>query len=486
MTIFRKVIGVTALSVSLLASVSACSGATEVPTAATPVTIALDEPAAAMRLADTVRIDTVSWGDGRATNGAGFQSLHDRLVTFYPRVHATLKSEVIGGYSLLYTWPGTDASLASILLSAHQDVVPVEPGTEGAWEHPAFSGDIADGLIWGRGTLDDKVMVVGMLEAVEHLLAEGVVPRRTVYLAFGHDEELDGHDGARQISELLAARGVHLEFVLDEGGLIALGDVTGAARPAALIGIAEKGYASIELTARGEGGHSSVPPADSAIALLAHAITRLDENPMPRALREPAAGMLDHLAPDLPFLERLAVNQRWLLEPLLIRQLGGTPSGNAMLRTTMVPTVISGGIKENVVPREARATVNLRILPGDTTEGAVAHVRSAIADPRVTVRLLEGTSVPSHISDPNAASFAALRTSVEQVFPGVIVAPSLVVAQTDSRHYAKLADNVYRFLPVPFNASDIPRFHGVNERIAVRAYGDVIRFYIQLLRNETR
>lgn len=479
---YRSATGVTALLAAVMIGLAACVASPGAPPPAPPVAITIDEAATAARLADAVRIETVSW-DERPFDGAAFLALHQHLVASYPRVHATLKREVIGDYSLLYTWPGTDASLAPILLMGHLDVVPMEPGTETAWQHPAFSGDIADGLVWGRGTLDDKVTVLGLLEAVEHLLIEGAAPRRTVYLAFGHDEELTGRAGAGRIAALLEARSVRLDFVLDEGGLIALSDVTGTSRPAALIGIAEKGYASIELVARVEGGHSAYPPAETAIGLVARAVERLERNPMPAELREPTAGMLDQLAADMPFFERVAVENRWLLEPLLIDRLTETPSNNALVRTTIAPTIIAGGIKDNVLPREARAVVNARILPGDTIEQTLAHARSVIAAPRIALRVLDGASEPSRVSAVDSPAFSALRKSVEQVFPGMAVAPSLVIAATDSRHFAGIAGNIYRFLPVPFDASDLARFHGTNERIAIRDYGNAVRFYIQLLRN---
>ena len=479
----RSVLSVATIVAAVMIEATGCSGPPDLAAAPPPVAIEIDEASTAQRLAAAVRIETVSSGDERPADGKAFLALHHHLAVSYPKLNATLKHETIGDYSLLYTWSGSDASLAPMLLMAHLDVVPVEPGTEGAWDHLAFSGDIADGLIWGRGTLDNKVMVLGALEAVEHLLGEGVVPKRTVYLAFGHDEEVFGEEGARRIAETLAARGVHLDYVLDEGGLIAREDVSGAARPAALIGIAEKGYLSIELKVHGAGGHSSTPPQETAIGLLARAIDRLQRNPLPAELREPVSLMLDYLASDLPFFERMAVRNRWLLGPVLISRLSETPSSDALIRTTTAPTVFVGGIKDNVLPREAHAIVNFRILPGDTIETTLDHARSVIDDPRVSFQVLGGASEPSRISDEKAAGFAALRKAVQEVFPGIAVAPSLVIAQSDSRHYAAIATNIYRFLPVPFRASDIPRFHGVNERIAVSDYANVVRFYMQVLRN---
>ena len=445
--------------------------------------IEIDEEGAAARLSEAVTYTTVSYRLGRPVEAQAFLDLHAFLVRSYPRVHATLEREIVSDYSLLYTWKGSDAALRPILLMGHMDVVPVEPGTEGEWERPPFSGDIADGFIWGRGTLDDKVSVLAALEAVEYLLGSGVSPARTVYLAFGHDEELDGPEGAAKIAQLLADRGVRLEFTLDEGMVIAHGIVPGVAKPVALIGVAEKGYLAITLKARGEGGHSSMPPDSTAIGRLARALHRLESNQISARLEAPVTDMFDFLAPEMPFAMRLAVTNRWLFEPLLISQMEGTPATNASIRTTTAVTMVTGGVKPNVLPSAAEAIADFRIMPSETVTQVIEHVRDAIDDPDVIVEQVDLANEPSRISDIGSWSFEALHKTVRQVFPDVVVAPSLVIAGTDSKHYAPIADNNYRFLPSRLRSEDLNRIHGDNDRISIANYDEIIRFYVQLLLN---
>jgi carboxypeptidase PM20D1 len=399
-------------------------------------------------------------------------------------VHAALKLEKVNGYGLLYQWAGSDSSLAPAVLLAHQDVVPVEPGTEGKWTEPPFGGTIAGGYVWGRGALDDKGSLVAILEAIEHLISTGAKPRRTVYLAFGYDEEVGGRRGAAHIADLLASRNVRPEFVLDEGGALATGLVPGVAAPVALIGIAEKGYVTVELTAQAEGGHSSMPPKETAVGILAAGLTRLEHHQMPRAIRGPTADLFDFLGPEMPFGPRLVMANRWLLGGLLAAGFGSTPQGNAMLRTTTAPTVLQAGVKENVLPSTARALVNFRILPGDSAASVLEHVRHAVDDPRIGVRALQETvSDPSGVTSVSAEPFQLLARTIRQVIPDAVVTPWLVVGATDSRHYSRLTPNVLRFVGAPIGPDDVRRVHGTDERVGVQAYANSVRIYIQLLKN---
>jgi carboxypeptidase PM20D1 len=360
-------------------------------------------------------------------------------------------------------------------------VVPVEPGTEGAWTHSPFSGAIADGFIWGRGTLDDKPGVLGILEAVEHLLAQGFQPERTVLLAFGHDEEVGGVHGARNIAALLRQRGVKPEFILDEGGAIAEGIIDGIVAPVALIGTAEKGYVSVDLVAQAEGGHSSMPPRHTAIGRLAAVIHGLEEDQMPARIDGVTKQSFEVLAPEMPFGPRLVLSNLWLFGPLAERKLSRDPAANSRIRTTTAATILHGGVKENVLPHEARAVVNFRILPGDTVADVLEHVR-AHAGPEVQVSARQATE-PSPESDAEAPSFRLIQTTIGQVFPGTLVSPNLLGGGTDSKHFQRLSRNVYRFLPVRIHKEDLARVHGTNERIGVEDYAGVVRFYVQLVRN---
>src|SRR5438093_10539506 len=321
----------------------------------------LDTAALARRLAGALRFKTISFQDSSQFDAREFEGLHRYLRDSFPKLHAALKLTRVNGYGLLYEWTGSDPGLGPIVLLAHQDVVPVEPGTEGRWTEPPFEGKIAAGYVWGRGALDDKGSLVAILEAIEHLVAGGAQPRRTVYLAFGYDEEVGGRRGAARIAELLASRSVHPEFVLDEGGALTTGLVTGISAPVALVGIAEKGYVTVSLTAQAEGGHSSMPPPQTAVGILATGLTRLEGQQMPRAIRGPTADMFDYLGPEMSFGARLVMANRWLFGGVLAGRFGATPQGNAMLRTTTAPTVLQAGVKENVLPSSARALVNFRI-----------------------------------------------------------------------------------------------------------------------------
>jgi carboxypeptidase PM20D1 len=448
--------------------------------------VVLDTAGATARLAGALQFRTISYDESASPSGPSgteFTRFHEYLRTRFPRLHARLKREITNGYSLLYTWQGSDTSLAPILLMAHQDVVPVE--AESTWTYPPFAGRVADGYAWGRGALDDKGNLMAILEAVERLVADGVTPRRTIYLAFGHDEEVGGRNGAARTAALLAARGVRLQYVLDEGGAITTGLVPGIASPVALVGIAEKGYVSLELTAHAQGGHSSMPPpAGTAIGILGEALTELEEDQMPRRISGATAAMLDYIGPEMAFSRRVALGNRWLLSGVIVSQFGATPSGNAMLRTTTAPTILSAGVKDNVLPSSARAVVNFRILPGDSIAGVVAHATEAIDDPRVTIRVIPESAVePSPVSPDSSESFLAMERTLRQVAPGVIVTPWLVVGGTDSRHFDKLTANVYRSGALALTSADLERIHGTNERVAISDYARNIAFYIQLIRN---
>ncbi|HEV8580738.1 MAG TPA: M20 family peptidase [Thermoanaerobaculia bacterium] len=445
--------------------------------------LAIDSRAAAERLAGAIRFPTISHEDGRNVEAEAFRGLHQYLQQTFPRVHAALTREVVADHSLLYTWKGKDPALAPILLMSHQDVVPVEPGTEKDWTHPAFSGAIDGGYVWGRGTLDDKVGVLAILEAAETLLARGFQPQRTVYFAFGHDEEVGGTHGAAAIGALLERRGIRPELILDEGGIIAEGMVPGVAKPVALIGTAEKGYLSVELVAEASGGHSSMPPPHSAIGKLAAAVEKLENHPMPARIAGATKSSFEYLAPEMPFGPRLVLANLWLFGPLAEKQFAADPAGNARIRTSTAATVFQAGVKENVLPHRARAVVNFRILPGDSIADVLRHVREAVG-PDIRVRATGvAEAEPSPESATGAPAFGLLQRTVAQTFPGSVVAPNLLSGGTDTKHYQRLSHNVYRFLPIRIQAEDLARLHGTNERVGVESYGEAIRFYAQLLRN---
>jgi carboxypeptidase PM20D1 len=442
---------------------------------------------AAQHLAATLRFRTVSFQEGTQLPREEFLGLHRYLEGTFPKLHAVLARETVADYSLLYAWKGSDAGLRPLVLMAHQDVVPVEPGTEKLWAYPPFDGRIAEGYIWGRGSMDDKACLAAILEAVEKLVGEGFRPRRTIYLAFGHDEEVGGQEGARAVAELLGSRGIRPEMVLDEGGVVIQSGALPIARPVALVGVAEKGYLSLELTVQTEGGHSSAPPAHTAVGILSAAITNLESHPFPGSLRGPAREMFEYLGPEMPFTRRLVFANLWLFGRLVERRLEASPASSALVRTTTAPTIIEGGVKDNVLPNKARAVVNFRILPGDSIASVLAYVRQVINDPRVQVQPLSGfRAEPSPVSSTDSPAFAMLMRTVRQVFPDAVVAPMLVIGGTDARYYAQLTESDYRFDPFRATDQDLTRVHGTNERIAVENYVSAVKFYIQLIRNSAQ
>lgn len=446
--------------------------------------LAVDEKAVAETLSQAVRLQTIASREDPDANGDEFRKLHALLRERFPLVHSRLKLETVSGYSLVYTWPGSDPQAKGVLLLAHQDVVPVSPGTEGQWHVPPFSGAIRDGFVWGRGTWDDKGQLVAQLQAVEMLLASGFQPHQTIVLAFGHDEEVTGQRGAVQIARLLQQRGMHFAFALDEGLVIGEGVIPGIDKPVAMVGVAEKGYATVQLKASAAPGHSSMPPAPgtSAVGRLAGALHRLDTEQPPAAIQGVAREMFETLAPEMHGLQRVALSNLWLFEPLVRRQLSRVPSTDAMLRTTTAMTLLGAGNKENVLPATAEATVNFRTLPGDTSDGVVRRVRDKAGE-GIDVALLPGVAEPSPVSHTDVPAYQAIARTLRSQFPGIVVAPSLVMGGTDAHHYQAIADDVYRFLPKRVKPGDVARYHGIDERISTANLAELVRFYHQLLAN---
>jgi carboxypeptidase PM20D1 len=447
--------------------------------------VVVDSALAAERLSGAVKFATVSIASGAPIDTAAFLGFHDFIATAFPRVHATLRRETVNGLSLIYTWVGRDSLATPVVLMGHMDVVPVPESNLNDWTHGPFSGDIAEGYVWGRGTLDDKTTVLSSLEAVEALLAQGFTPARTVYLTFGHDEEVGGRFGARAIVDTLVARGVKPAMVLDEGGIMTSGLVPGVKQRAAVVGIAEKGYLSLRLRAQATGGHSSMPLPRTAVGALSRAVAALEANPFPYDMQGPARGMLDAMAPYVPFAQRVALANLWLTEPVVTRMLSATPSAAAMLHTTTSPTMLSAGVKDNVLPPEAMAVVNFRIRPGETMESVTQRVRTVINDTLIVVEPTDSARVnPSPVSDTKSPAYQLIDATIRQMAPGeqIPVLPYLVVGGTDAKYWGDHSANVYRFLPIPLGDGDFPRIHGLNERVAVKDYAVAVGFFARLIK----
>ena len=445
--------------------------------------IYIDQQAKAERLGESLSFKTVSISGGPVATQE-FLNFHKFLETTFPNTHTALKRELVNNHSLLYTWQGSDLTLKPMLILAHMDVVPIKEDTVARWTHPPFDGVVDNGYIWGRGALDMKQSLMAIMEAVEYLVINDFKPNRTIYLAYGHDEEIGGHNGAAKIAELLQMRIVQLEFTLDEGSAIVKGIIPNIEEPIALIGLAEKGYVTLELIAHGKGGHGSMPLKHTAVGKIAHAILLLENHQMPAAIRRPFSDMFEYLAPKMPFVQRIAVANRWLFNPLLIFRLEQSAPTNAAIRTTTAITMLKGSDAYNILPAKATAVGTFRILPGDTVDSVAEHVRSVLKDAEVTVKKTGvAGSDPDPVSATDSVGFATINQTIRQVLPDAIVAPSLVVTGTDSGHYREICEYSYRFVPMRVGAEDIRRIHGIDERIGIDNYSEIIRFYIQLLRN---
>ena len=450
----------------------------------------IDGESVAQRIGLAVQYRTISNRDPSLVDPQPFEGLHELLRTLYPQVHEQLTCEVINHHALLYTWQGTNPNLDAICFAAHQDVVPADESETSGWLHPPFAGELADGYVWGRGTLDCKGTLIGIMEAVNNLLKSGYQPERTIYLAFGDDEEVSGLHGAQAIVETLQARGVQLAFMLDEGGAVTRGTLYGIDRPVGQVGISEKGYLSLRLKARVSGGHSATPPARTAIGSIGLAIAALEANPFPQRL-DVIQFMMSFVGEALPFFERMRYANTWLFGAGLKRKLAAHPVTNALTRTTTAPTIIKGGSAENVLPAEAEALINFRILPGDTVVDVYQSVNEMIGDEVIEVLPAHGETLqdehawdPTPVADVDSPEFERLAELIRATFPGALVAPYLMTGATDSRHYAPICQNVFRFSPFFLSAEEAALMHTANERLSFVNAGRMVAFYQELIRLE--
>ncbi|MEP6971447.1 MAG: M20 family peptidase [Betaproteobacteria bacterium] len=449
--------------------------------------LAVDKLAAASHLSEAVQARTISSLADPAQNADQFARLQAMLQARYPKAHRVLKREVVGDLSLLYTWQGSDPKAMPIMLMAHQDVVPVSPGTEDKWAAEPFAGTIRDNFVWGRGAWDDKGNLIAQMEAVEMLAASGYQPERTIYLCFGADEEVAGERGAAKIAALLKQRGVRLDFVIDEGLLITEGIMPGLAKPTAIIGVAEKGYLSVQVSFDATPGHSSMPPpaGTSAIAMMATALQQVDGDPMPAKIGGVAKEMFATIAPEMGGLFRVALSNLWLFESVVRKQLEAGAATNAMLRTTTALTVARAGDADNVLPGQAQAIVNYRMLPGDDGKTVMARLHAQIAKSlgpaRFSLQALAGAFEAPPVASTQSEPYGLINRTVREVFPGTLVAPGLMLGGTDSRHFAEISDQIFKFSPVRARSEDLARFHGTNERISLDNLAELIRFYHRLL-----
>ena len=436
-----------------------------------PVSRPEEAARAAESLSELVRFATVSHPSPEDNQVSEWVRLRDCLKRRYPHVHETMERVVVGKYSLLYRWASPDPQDEPLLFCAHLDVVPAT----GEWTHPAFSGELADGRVWGRGTLDCKHLIAAMLECAEKLCAEGFVPNRDIWFAFGHDEETGGKEGAAAIARLFAEQNMRFAMVLDEGGSVSDGFFD-LPQPTAIVAVSEKGFLNVRLSVDGKGGHASKPPAHTALGVLSQAICRIEYKGRPARLTPLVRDMLLPLASEFPFGMRLMLTNLWLFRKRLLRRLLREPGTAALVRTTMAATMSSCGTASNVLPSRAEATINIRPLHGETVQDIVQYLRDLTKDLGVTVEAIRAEEASS-ISDYQGGLFAALSESIRAVFGLVTVVPYLMCGGTDASKYEKFSSCVYRFCPFVLNKRESGLIHNIDESVRVDALGTAVAFY---------
>lgn len=427
----------------------------------------------AKKLSRMVRYDTVSVPD--TNQREKFLGFHQILEELFPLVHARLEKTEIDG-NLLFFWKGKSSDKPLVLMS-HQDVVPAE----GQWQHGPFSGDIENGLIWGRGTSDTKCSVMAFFQAVEELLSAGYVPENDVYLSSSCTEEWSG-DGCPKLVNELKKRGVRPWLVCDEGGSVITDPMGGIKGNFAMLGVFEKGRANVRFTAKSDGGHASTPPAHSPIARLSAFVNEVETRRVfRRKLPKEVAAMFETLAPYATFPMKLIFSNLWLFRPILLQVLPAISSqAGAMIRTTAAFTMQSGSDAFNVLPQEATLGANLRFIPHQGMEESLNILKKLADKHRLTMDVVIANDYTKPV-DIHGEAFETVRRTVERTFPGCPSSPYVMTGATDSRFYQEICENVVRFAPVVYGPMQMKGMHGVDETIGINCLPGAVDFYKNLI-----
>ena len=440
-------------------------------------TVKFDREKAVSALAELVKCRTVSYNDPALEDDGEFQKLIALLPELYPNVFLACDFDQLPDRALLFRWPGKRSDAPCVLM-AHYDVVPVD---ESGWEKPPFAAIIEDGVMWGRGTLDTKVTFNGVLSAADHLIGRGFVPENDIYFAFSGGEEVNGK-GAPNIVDYFAANHIPVALVVDEGGAVVENVFPGVTKPCGLIGIAEKGMMNAQFKTRSSGGHASSPKPHTPVGILSQACVNLEGHPFKMHLTKPVAEMFDTLGRHSNFLYRMIFANLWCFG-WVIDLLGRLSGGeiNALLRTTVAFTQMEGSAARNVIPPEAKMVANMRLNPVDSVESALAYLRKTVNNDAVEVTALESFE-PSRISETGCPAWDTVAAAVAETWPGCIVSPYLMVQCSDSRHYGRISDHVYRFSAMDLTAAERATIHGHNERIRLETACKAVEFYIRLMK----
>jgi carboxypeptidase PM20D1 len=463
--------------------------------------------AALQRFAGGIRIPTVSNANYNQTNFKPFDDFKAYLQKTFPLAYQSMDTATINNYGLVFHWKGKNPSLKPVLFLSHYDVVPVngydassdtskaiifnindKPAdpintVQKDWEYPPFSGAVEHGRIYGRGTIDMKCMLFGIMEASTQLISKGFQPNRDIYFAFGHDEEVSGANGAAKIAAYFKASNIEFDAVYDEGGIVAAPGIAGIKKPIALIGTAEKGVLTLKIKVKGTGGHSSMPPRNSSLVQAAKIIQQLDEEQLKPDIIPPVQNFLKNVGGEMSFVSQMGIANQWLLKPLLIKTLTNAPNTNALVRTTTAVTMAKGSDAENVLPTISEVTVNFRLLPGTTVAEVVDHVRKICKPYDTEIDTLSAREA-SGISPVPTEGYNNMKKNIERLYPAAIVTPYLTIAATDAYKYQQVSKNIYRFLPLEINEYEQKIIHGYNEYISIENYRKVIDYFKGMMEAE--